>query len=83
MRCSISWVALALLSVSAITGCQTGTVWDPLVLNALHITSDPLPSRFYYSDAAMAPTPPSAFANSPASPYSSGLPDGNDSSRKQ
>jgi hypothetical protein len=78
--------------MSAITGCQTGTVWDPLVANALHIDSSPLPSGFYYSDAAMAPTPPSAFANSPAnrygsgsttSPYSSGLPDGNDTSRKQ
>ncbi len=85
MRCSISWVAFALLSVSAITGCQSGTVWDPVMLDALHVTSDPLPSGFYYYDAAMAPTPPSAFANSPssrygsgstASPYSSGLPDG-------
>ena len=91
MRCSISWIALALLSVSAVTGCQSGTVWDPLVLNALRVTSDPLPSGFYYPDASTAPTPPSAFANSPvnrygsgstASPYSSGLPDGNATSRK-
>ncbi len=91
MQCSISWVALALLSVAAITGCQTGTVWDPLVSNSLHIDSDRLPSGFYYSDAEMAPTPPSAFANSPssrygagstASPYSSGVADGNDISRQ-
>jgi hypothetical protein len=79
MRCSIVWVALALLSVSAIAGCQTGTVWDPLVANALHINSSPLPSRYYYADAAMAPIPPSAFADS----RSSGMTDGNDTSRKQ
>ena len=90
MRCSISWVALALLSVSVITGCQSGTVVDPLVSNALHLNSDPCPRGFYYQDAAMAPIPPSAFANSAsrqygsgssASPYSSGLPDGNEAGR--
>ena len=92
MRCSISSVAWALLSLSAIAGCQTGTVWDPLVLNAFRLNSDPLPAGFYYADAALAPTPPAAFANSPANRYgggstagpaSSGLPDGNDASRKQ
>jgi hypothetical protein len=93
MRCTISWVALALLSVSAITGC-TGTVWDPMVMKALQINTNPnpLPPGVYYYDAAMAPTPPSAFANSPSSRYgsgsiasapSSGMTDGNDSSRKQ
>jgi hypothetical protein len=92
MRCSISWIVLALLSVSAITGCQTGTVWDPMVLNALHATSSPLPPGYYYYDAGMAPTPRSAFANSAsssygsgstASPYTSGTTAGNDTSHKQ
>jgi hypothetical protein len=72
MRCSIFWIALALISLSAIAGCQTGTVWDPLVANAFHVTSDPLPPGLYYCDAAMAPTPPSAFANSPTSRFVSG-----------
>ncbi len=92
MRNSIWLVALALLSVSAITGCQSGTVWDPLALNALHINSSPLPSGVYYYDAATAPIPPSAFADSPGNRYggastaspSNGSPtDGNDTSRKQ
>ncbi len=99
MRCTISWVALALLSVLALTGCQTGTVWDPMVMKALQINTNPnpLPPGVYYYDAAMAPTPPSAFANSvssrygststasssTASPPSSGMTDGNDTSRKQ
>ena len=72
MRCSLSWVVLALLSVSAITGCQSGTVWDTVVLNSLHINSGPLPSGVYYYDAAMVPTPPSACANPTISRYSSG-----------
>jgi hypothetical protein len=92
MRCSNSWITLALLSVSAITGCQSGTVWDPMVSKALQTTSHPLPSGFYYADAAMEPVPPSAFANSPASrygngstaiSYGNGLTDGNVASRKQ
>jgi hypothetical protein len=74
--------------VSAITGCQSGVTWDPLVLNPLHTTYNPLPSGFYYTDAAMAPPPPSAFANSPSSgltvsQHSSGMTGGNETSLKQ
>ncbi len=91
MRFSIIRVALALLTVAAITGCQSGTVWDRLVLDPFHAPSNTLPPGVYYYDAAMAPTPPSLCANSPgsrygsttASPSSIGVTDGNDVSRKQ
>ncbi len=73
MRCSIARVAvaLALLSVAAITGCQSGGVWDPLVLNPFHTTSNPPPSSFY-SSAGMTPTTPSSLANSPGNGYNGG-----------
>jgi hypothetical protein len=83
----IACIALALLSVSAITGCQNGVTWDPLVLDPFHTSYNPLPPGFYYTDAAMAPAPPSAFANSSSgltsSQHGSGVTGGNDTSLKQ
>ena len=45
MRSSIARGALALLSVAAITGCQSGSTWSPTWWNPFHTTAAATPSN--------------------------------------
>src|SRR5262245_31325810 len=82
MRSSIARGALALMSVAAIAGCQTGTHWDPKWYNPINRSAD-VPNTT--SATAAAPARPASLATTPPSgnygaggtaglyaPYSSG-----------
>src|SRR5208283_5364971 len=70
MRSSIARGALALLSVAAITGCQSGSTWSPTWWNPFHTTSSTASPT---SSVGAPPTRPSSLAySSTASGYGSG-----------
>ena len=69
MRSSIARGALALLSVAAITGCQSGSTWSPTWWNPFHTTPATTSSN---SSVAAAPARPSSLASSSPSGYGSG-----------
>ena len=76
MRSSIARGALALLSVAAITGCQSGSTWSPTWWNPFHTTPAPTNSTSAAAPPARPSTlattsPGSGTASSPYTPYSS------------
>ncbi len=85
MRSSIARGALALLSVVALTGCQSGSSWSPTWWNPFRTTSSTTSPN---SSVAAAPARPSSLASSspsgygtsptasPYSPYGSNAPSG-------
>ena len=84
MRSSIARGALALLSVVAITGCQSGSTWSPTWWNPFH-TTPATPFDFFRSGGAgpafvaghlVARSYGSGTTANPYSPYSSGTPSG-------
>ena len=68
MRSSIARGALVLLSVAAMTGCQSGTTWSPTWWNPFHTTSTTTPSN---TSLATAPPRPSTLATTSPGGYGS------------
>ena len=60
MRSSIARGALALLSVAAITGCQSGSTWSPTWWNPFHTTAHHL-VPFFRSGGAARPSSLAGF----------------------